>query len=86
MPELPQLKPIRSNRTIVGLKHGELQGLATNGILQQSHHCGIETFAMKVSFPDLKFTQQSHHCGIETGLSLPSLVIPTPAAIAPLWD
>ena len=34
-------------------------------ILQQSHHCGIETARSSSSFR-MRSRQQSHHCGIET--------------------
>ena len=36
----------RSNRTIVGLKFGDLPFEGINFRLQQSHHCGIEIAGM----------------------------------------
>jgi len=56
--------PLRSNRTIVGLKHGT-ERKKVQSTKQQSHHCGIETVpGMEVSSSE--GVQQSHHCGIET--------------------
>jgi len=59
----------RSNRTIVGLKRFESVGFQGGRTVQQSHHCGIETYMDGVAASGKGFCQQqSHHCGIETFL------------------
>ena len=58
----------RSNRTIVGLKPPRRPFTSQSCLLQQSHHCGIETMFLLSSSKKAANLQQSHHCGIETCL------------------
>jgi len=39
--------------------------MENGNLMQQSHHCGIETELLR-ELEGLEFAQQSHHCGIET--------------------
>jgi len=61
----PGLSPLGSNRTIVGLKLLKVNDNAAAIYVQQSHHCGIETWLERFDKNALA-AQQSHHCGIET--------------------